>query len=650
MPYLKFNKTELINLQYSATKELLRTNRSGSYSSQTISGCNTRKYHGLFVSPIPAFDNALHVLLSTLDISVIQHGREFNFGLHKYEGNHYEPKGHKYLKDFTLDSVPIFTYRVGGVELSVSKVFVEKTEHLLLAVHLKKAHSDTILRMKPMLAFRNIHELTKENMAANIFTKPTKNGVVAKMYAEYPEVYMQTSVKSEFVSMPIWYHNVEYLQEQERGYDYKEDLFSPGYFELPIKVGKTIYFSASLREEKTTNFKNIFDTEKHKRVARETYWDCLHNAAQQFIRKTKGDIKLMAGYPWYGEIPRDTLLASPTLLLENNDVSTFLEIIDNLLSNLEIESGEIWGSKQISVDAPLWLFNTLHQYKEYAPSAHIWNKYGKILKQILNAYKKNELQHIEYVEHNGLLYIFNENQPLTWMNSKLNGTAIVKRYGYVVEICALWYNAICCAINWAKEENDLDFVEEWTPISKLIEENYFSTFSDENHDYLADYVVKDTKNFDFRPNQIIAIGLPCSPVNKEHTLIIKRSVKEQLLTPKGLRTLSPMDANYCKSYEGNHEEREYKAHNGTVYPWLLTFYCETYTKVHNRSIPRFLQKTIANFEEDILNYGIGTIGECFDADPPQNARGAISMATSVAAVLRINRLKENWLATHKIEE
>ncbi len=650
MPCLKFDKTELTNLQYSASKELLRTNRSGSYLSQTISGCNTRKYHGLFVSPIPAFDNSLHVLLSTLDISVIQHNCEFNFGLHKYAGNHYDPKGHKYLKDFTFDTIPVLSYRVGGVQLSVSEILVEKTEHLLIRIHLEKAHSETKLRMKPMLAFRNVHELTKENMQANIFTRPSKNGVITRMYENYPEFYMQTSAKNEFIPMPIWFHDVEYTQEQKRGYAYKEDLFSPGYFEMPIETGETIYFSASLKEEEPTDFEKIFNNEQEKRVKKASFLDCLRNAAQQFVQKTKGDTKIIAGYPWYGEIPRDTLIAAPTLLLENNNSSTFLQIIDSLLKNLEMETCEIWGSKQVSVDTPLWLFNALLQYNEYVENVEIWDNYGGTLKQILNAYKRNELRHIEYVENNGLLYVFNENQPLTWMNSQLNGEAAVKRYGYIVEICALWYNAICCAVAWAKEANDLNFVEEWTPISKLIKENYFSTFTNESHDYLADCVAKDFQNFEFRPNQIITIGLPYSPLDKEHILQIKRSVKQQLLTPKGLRTLSPMDSNYCKSYDGNHEEREQKAHNGTVYPWLLTFYCEAYIKVHNRSIPKFLQETMANFEEEILNYGVGTIGECFDADPPQNPRGAISMATSVATVLRINRLRENWLATHKTEE
>ncbi|PVX49937.1 putative glycogen debranching enzyme [Balneicella halophila] len=649
MPYLKFDKLELVNLQYSTSKELLRTNRSGSYSNTTVSGCNTRKYHGLLVSPIEAFNNSMHVLLSSLDISVIQHEQEFNLGLHKYAGNHYKPKGHKYLKDFSVDTIPLFTFRVGGVVLRLSKILVEKNEQVLVRISLDKAHSKTKIRLKPMLTFRNIHELTKENMHANTRVQPTNNGVIAKLYENYPELYMQTSKKGEFVSIPLWYKDVEYIEEQKRGYAYKEDLFSPGYFELPIEPGETIYFSASLKKKVPSKFESSFDESKNKRVDRGSFLKCLHNAAQQFIRKKGKSIELVAGFPWYDVIPRDTLIAAPTLLFENNDKNNYKSLISNLVDNLELETGEIWGSKQVSVDAPLWLFYSLYQYEQYKSKSNIWKDYRKVIKQILTAYRENQLKHIEYRD-NGLLYITNEQLPLTWMNSNINGRAVVKRHGYVVEVCALWYNAIFTAMQWAKKAKDASFIREWAPIAQLIEENFKKTFSDESHSYLADYVTNDYQNFDFRPNQLIAIGLPYTPLEREDILIIKRLVKQELLTPKGVRTLSPQNNMYSKSYEGNHLEREQKAHQGTVYPWLLLFYCEAYLKLHYRSIPGVLQEIIDNFEEDVTVYGIGTINEMYDADPPQTPRGAISMATSVAAILRIYRLREQWMATHTIEE
>lgn len=649
MTYLKFDKTELVDLQYSAAKELLCANSSGAYCSTTISGCNTRKYHGLLVCPIEALENEMHVLLSSLDISVIQHQQEFNLGLHKYQGNHYEPKGHKYLEDFTIDTIPQFTYRVGGVQLSISKVLEGTSQQLLLRLTLDRAHSETKLRLKPMLCFRNIHTLAKENMHANTRVKSTQNGVIAQLYENYPQLYMQTSEDNQFVRVPLWYHDVEYIEEQKRGYHYKEDLFSPGYFELPLKEGETIYFSASLQEEEPLKLQEIFDKAERKRTDKESFVSCLHNAARQFVRKTDKGVEMIAGFPWYGIIPRDCLIAAPTLLLETNEPVAYLELIRTLLDTMEWETGEIWGSKQVSVDAPLWLFYSLYQYKEYVPQAPIWNNYGSVLKKILTAYKTNKLHHIQYMD-NGLLYIANQIQPLTWMNSHLNGEAVVKRYGYVVEVCALWYNAICCAMDWAKAENDFDFVEEWMPVARLVEEHYLETFSDEMHDYLADCVTPSGKDFSFRPSQLLAVALPHTVVDKDIILKIRRLVKQELLTPKGIRTLSPQHANYNKSYEGNHEEREQKMHQGTVYPWLLSFYCEAYMKAHNRSVPDVLAGIFENFEEDMTNYGVGTIAEMYDADPPQTPCGAIAMATSVAALLRINRLRKRWTTTHSMEE
>lgn len=650
MPYLKFDKTELVDLQYSASKELLRTNRSGSYSSTTISGCNTRKYHGLLVSPIKALENAMHVLLSSLDISIIQHNQEFNLALHKYQGDHYEPKGHKYLKDFTVDTIPQFTYGVGGVLLSVSRILISNTEQVLIKITLNKAHSETKLRLKPMLSFRHIHELTRENMEANTRVQHLKHGIVAQLYQNYPRLYMQTSAPNEFVAMPLWYHDVEYTEEQKRGYAYKEDLLSLGYFELPIKVGEDIYFSASLQEMPPAQLQQQFEQAKAQRIPRNSFIDCMRNAAQQFIKKSEKGTELVAGFPWYGSIPRDSLLAAATLALENNDETSYLSIIDTLVENLEIDSGEIWGSQQKSADAPLWLFYSLQQYKEYIPKAPIWEKYGAVLRNIITAYKKERLAHIRYME-NGLLYIEKESPSLTWMNSESNhGNPIINRYGYIVELCALWYNAVRCSIEWATEAKDFDFVEEWEASAQLITENFSKIFSNDDKDYLADYVTTEEQNFDLRPNQLLAVALPYSPIDKEMINKVRQAIASELLTPKGIRSLSPQHLNYSKSCEGSHYEREKSIHQGSVHPWLLSFYCETLLKLSSRNISNTLKDILKNFEEDMTTYGIGTIGEMYDADPPHRPRGAISMAISVASILRINRLYERQVKALSIEE
>ena len=242
MCYLKFDKNQLINLEYSLYREILRTNRVGSYLCTTLSGCNTRKYHGLLIGPVEELDGGKHVLLSSLDETVIQHEAEFNLGIHKYSGDHYEPKGHKYIREMQVELVPKTIFQVGGVVLQREQLLVENEQQVLIRYTLLEAHSPTRLRFKPFLAFRNTHGLSKANMYVNTKYKPVGNGVKVRLYDGYPYLHLQFSKEPEFVAVPHWYYNIEYLKEQNRGYEYHEDLFVPGYFELPIKKGESIVF------------------------------------------------------------------------------------------------------------------------------------------------------------------------------------------------------------------------------------------------------------------------------------------------------------------------------------------------------------------------------------------------------------------------
>ena len=243
MSYLRFDKTLMTNLEESLPREILRTNRSGAYHCTTIVDCNTRKYHGLLVIPVPELDDENHVLLSSLDETVIQHGAEFNLGLHKYQGNNFSPRGHKYIREFDCERVPTTIYRVGGVVLQKEKVFVHHENRILIRYTLLEAHSPTTLRLCPFLAFRSVRQYTHENAQANRDFQEVENGIKTCMYPGYPELYMQLNKKNEFHYTPDWYRNLEYPKEQERGYDSNEDLYVPGYFELDIKKGESVVFS-----------------------------------------------------------------------------------------------------------------------------------------------------------------------------------------------------------------------------------------------------------------------------------------------------------------------------------------------------------------------------------------------------------------------
>ena len=323
MSYLKFDKRLMINLEQSLRKELLRTNRSGAYHCTTIVDCNTRKQHGLLVMPIPEFDNENFVLLSSLDETVIQHGTPFNLGLHKYQGDCFSPNGHKYIREFNCDDTIRKTYRVGGVILTKEKIFEEHQNRILIKYTLVEAHSPTTLQFRPFLAFRPVNELCMENEVIDKSYEEVPNGISCCLYKGYPRLYMQCSKKPQFVYEPHWYKGIEYIKDQERGVPYTEDLYVPGYFELPIKKGESIIFAAGVEEAKPRALARIYQEEYENRTPRNSFFNCLKNAAQQFYFKQGRDLYILAGYPWFGVRARDQFLALPGCSLAIDDVKAF---------------------------------------------------------------------------------------------------------------------------------------------------------------------------------------------------------------------------------------------------------------------------------------------------------------------------------------
>ena len=347
MSYLHFEKSLMTNLEEALPRELLRTNRSGAYSCSTIVDCNTRKYHGLLVIPIPELDEENHVLLSSMDVTVIQHGAEFNLGLHKYQGDNYSPKGHKYIREFNCDKVPTTLYRVGGVILKKEVVFQHYEDRILIRYTLIDAHSTTTLRFKPFLAFRSVRQFTHENSVASRDYFEVTNGIKTRMYEGYPDLYMQFSKKNTFVFQPDWYRGIEYTKEQERGYASNEDLYVPGYFEMNIKKDESIVFSASISECKTKELKSLFEAEVEERSPRDNFLHCLINAAHQFHNRSKKDERyILAGYPWFKCRARDTFISLPGLTLSIEEADYF----ELVMETAEVGLREFMEGKPLSVD------------------------------------------------------------------------------------------------------------------------------------------------------------------------------------------------------------------------------------------------------------------------------------------------------------
>ena len=645
MGYIRFEKGLMTNLEETLPKELLRTNRSGAYSCSSILDCNTRKYHGLLVVPIPELDDDNHVLLSALDVSVIQHGAEFNLGLHKYRGNTYSPNGHKYIREFNCDKVPTTLYRVGGVVLRKEVVFQHFEDRILIRYTLEDAHSATTLRFKPFLAFRSVRQFTHENAVASREYHNVENGIKTCMYAGYPDLFMQFSKKNTFIFEPNWYHGVEYPKEQERGYDANEDLYVPGYFEMNIKKGESIVFSASIQEFKTKDLCRLFEEEVEERSPRDNFFHCLVNAAHQFhINDGNGDEYILAGYPWFKCRARDTFVALPGLTLAIEEESYFEAVMRTAERGLR----EFMDDKPLTVhiaeidqpDVLLWAVWAIQQYGRETGKERCIEKYGQLVKDIIIYIRSNKHPNL-ILDDNGLIRTNGRDKAVTWMNSTINGRPAVPRSGYIVEFNALWYNALKFAATIATDMGEPHETENLEEMAARCKEAFVDTFLNE-YGYLYDFVDGNMVDWSVRPNMIFAVALDYSPLELNQKESVLDVCTRELLTPKGLRSLSPKSGGYNPMFIGPQIQRDHAYHQGTAWPWLGGFYMEACLKLYKRTRLSFIERQMVGYEDEMFYHCLGTIPELFDGNPPFHGRGAISFAMNVGEILRTLELLEKY--------
>lgn len=641
MSYLKFDKDSMINLEQSLDKEILRTNKSGAYSFTTIVDCNTRKHHGLLVIPIPSIDGGNHVLISSLDATVIQRGAEFNLGLHKYPGDNYSPKGHKYIREYECDCNPKTIYRVGGVILSKEIIFISHENRLLIKYTLIEAHSPTTLRLKPFLAFRNTMSLCRENDSINKQYETVENGIKVCLYTGYPELYLQLSRKNDFAYAPDWYKNIEYMKDQQQGYDYQEDLFVPGHFDVPIKKGESIYFSAGTSPIATRSVHTLFTKETCLRIPRDSFTHCLRNSAYQFYNKHEdGQRYIISGYPWFGYRARDMFIALPGCTLATKTPSLFNAIMEtgekalrNYMSKVPLDCA-ITGID--SPDVLLWAIWAIQEYSKYEGMDKCVSRYSGLVFDIID-FIRNQQHENMFLHDNGLLFTNGKKKPATWMNSTLYGKPLVPRTGYIVEINALWYDALCFSAEIARHAKKDYLADIFSSQAQVTADSFCKTFYNQ-YGYLFDYVDGNNPDWSVRPNMIFAVSLEYSPLDKLQQKSVLDYVTRELLTPKGLRSLSPKSSGYNPNYVGNEEQRTRAYHQGTAWPWLIGPYIEAYIKIYQNSGILFAQRVIYNFEEELSERCIGTISELFDGDPPYKGHGGLSYAMNVAEILRVHKI------------
>lgn len=635
MNYLNFDKTVLTNLEKSLTKELLRTNRSGAYNSSTLVGCNTRKYHGHLVIPIPSIDNDNHILLSSLDETIIQHGAAFNLGVHAYAGNHFSPNGHKYIREFNCEVIPQTIYRVGGVIIAKERLMVANEPRVITKYTLLQAHSATTIQFKPFLAFRSVHSLSQANSYASTHVQSAAKGAAFRLYDTYPHLYIQFSKQPHYVHDPNWYNNIMYAKEQERGCPYTEDLLVPGYFEMSIKKGESIYVSAGISEVSPVQLKKMWEQELEKRQVRKDMYHCLRNAAIQFRHKEQENTYLLAGYPWFKVRARDQFIAMPGCTLSIGEMGVFEQLARTAMKQINrFMEGDATGTitELDAPDALLWFAWALQQYTLQEGAKDLLPDIAQFLPRLVDFYATQQHPNV-FMQANGLLYVDGTKTPATWMNATENNMPITPRTGFVVEINALWYNALCFA---ASLHPDQEAGKKAEQLAQQAAQSFVDVFW--NGLYLYDYVNGQYRDVEVRPNMILAVSLPFSPLSRQQQKSVLDVCTRELLTPKGLRSLSPKSGSYRPNYVGGMLERNRNYHNGPVWPWFTGAYAQAYLKLHKMGGVSFVERLLIGMEAEMKKLCIGTLSELHDGNPPFKGHGAMSYAPTVAEILRTIQL------------
>jgi len=671
---IAFNKETCHNISQSAEKEWLITNGIGGYASSTIIGANTRRYHGLLMAATkPPLGRTL--LLSKLEEFLCINGEEFPLATNIYPNAVY-PEGYKNLVQFSLNPFPTFEYAVRGVNVkkTVFMVHGENTTVILYQMNCGGERTFNLtLKARVLVAFRDYHWLTHENQAFKTDYKILANGgICLQPYEGFTPMYLFHNAEA-MDNASFWYKNMEYPKEIERGLESHEDHSSPCAFQFDLNKGTDCYIVASTNKYETVNGFELLQKEtalreKGDRGLKLEVSDpglqppalpleppqeevknitklckSLLTVSSSFIVKRENDKKsIIAGYHWFGDWGRDTMISLPGLTLIQGRFEDAREILltyaqyisKGMIPNRFPDYGET--PEYNTVDASLWYIQAVYQYLRFAKDVKtIHEDFYGVLKEIVEYYWKGTRYNI-HADDDGLIYAGAEGVQLTWMDAKIGNWVVTPRMGKAVEINALWYNALKIMSFLAREISLNNESKDYTVLAEKVSKSFNGAFWYDEGQYLYDYVDGDVRSSAIRPNQIFAVSLPYSMLPKTRQRNVVEIVKEHLLTPYGLRSLSPKDRDYIGRYCGNVYERDRAYHQGTVWAWLIGPYISAYTKAYagNKDTLDYIKGLFIPFYGHLYEAGLGTVSEIFDGDQPHTPRGCISQAWSVAEILR----------------
>ena len=646
------------DLEAAQTCEWLETNGLGGFASSTIVGLNTRRYHGLLTAATKPPVGRI-VLLSKFEEALIIDGGRYDLSANQYPGT-VHPQGFELQTGFRLDPFPIFTYLVEGIEIEKS-VFMVQGENTTVVQYefrqSKRPQADSLrytFEIRPLIAFRDYHSTTHENSALNSHVEIEDGRASVAPYADLPTLYFAHD-DGEIETHGDWYRNFEYRVEQERGLDFHEDLFSP--FALKFAIDQTalakksglrvsIIASTERRDTKQADAYRAAEIKRCKTLARSAPRDndlvrALTVAADQYIVARGEQKTVIAGYHWFADWGRDTMIALPGLTLATGRFEIAKSILlefakhvdQGMLPNRFPDAGET--PEYNTVDATLWFFEAVRALVHYTKDFDfVRDNLYEVLRDIVDWHRRGTRYNI-HVDTDGLLFSGEPGVQLTWMDAKVSDWVVTPRTGKAVEIQALWYNALRIMEGLAEKFGDEANEKQYKTMAVCARKSFNELFWNEQTGCLYDVVNGDQRDASIRPNQVLAVSLTNSMVSKARAKSVLRVVERELLTPRGLRTLSPNDSRYIGRYEGDTRSRDGSYHQGTVWPWLMGSYITAYVKTFGENAGRkFATEWLNNFEDHLTEACLGQVSEIFDGDPPHTPRGCVAQAWSVAELLR----------------